>query len=99
VIVRKVFNERCLTYKCFFLPVLLIIVLYITIRHPESLLISEAQVLRACKMYTVVKTYPEESQPSHMGMERIKEYIDKIPESIWEEGCGPSQEKEGKEEI
>jgi hypothetical protein len=73
----------------FFILGQLIVLFYITVRYPASLLISEAQVLRACKIYAIVKTYPLKAQPHHMGMDHIMEYITKVPESMFEEGCQP----------
>jgi hypothetical protein len=36
----------------------------------------------------MAKTYPPEARPDHWGMTSIKNYLENIPESIWEEGCG-----------
>ncbi|MFW9991529.1 MAG: hypothetical protein ACFFD4_05680 [Candidatus Odinarchaeota archaeon] len=74
-----------LNYVTTFIAVIILFI--ITTWYPESLLISEAQVLRACKIYAIVKTYPPVNQPDHWGLASIKNYLESIPESIWKEGC------------
>ncbi len=56
---------------------------FIALRHPESFLISQAQVLRAHKLYKIVKTIPKEV-PSYFGMDRIVNYLNEIPESVFD---------------
>jgi hypothetical protein len=56
-------------------------------RYPECLLITEVQAMRACKIYAAVKAYPD-TLPTSLGMDKLKQYVDAIPESLWDKGCG-----------
>jgi len=60
---------------------------FIAIGYPESFLISQAQIIRACQLYKIVKTQPEETHPSYWGVDRIKQYINDVPKAVFEDGC------------
>lgn len=64
-----------------------ILIAYNAFRYPESLLISEVQVIRACKIYRKFKMPKNMKEPSYWGFKRIKKYLDLIPKSYFEEKC------------
>ena len=73
-------------YEIFFIPAS-ILLLIVTFRYPEALLISQAQVQRACKLYVKLHIHEQSPESKHWGFDRIVDYINSIPESTWEMRC------------
>ena len=67
--------------------IFVILIFYVAIRYPEFLLITEAQILRACKLYLKVQVLDQPLVPEKWGLEQIKTYIQSIPASFFEGKC------------
>ncbi|MFX0052954.1 MAG: hypothetical protein ACFE8U_16885, partial [Candidatus Hermodarchaeota archaeon] len=66
---------------------IVILTFYITVRYPEFLFVSEAQILRACKLYVKVRVLDQPRALEQWGLEQIKTYVQSIPASIFEDAC------------
>ncbi len=60
---------------------------FISIGFPESFLISQTQIVRICQLYKIVKGQLKETEPEHWGIERIEQYINEVPNAVFEDGC------------
>jgi hypothetical protein len=67
--------------------IFVVLVFYIAVRYAEFLLVSEAQVLRACRLYAKLQAVQETYRLEKWGLVQIKEYIESIPDSIFIEAC------------
>jgi hypothetical protein len=71
---------------------LVILTIYLAIRYPEFLLVSEAQVLRLCRLYTEIQILKQSSFEEKYGFDHIKEYIQSVPMAVFEDNCPDVEE-------
>ena len=72
--------------------ILVILTLYLALRYPEFLLVSEAQVLRACKLYNEFQILDQSPLEEVWGFDHIKEYIQSVPVAVFEDNCPDVEE-------
>ncbi|MFX0125244.1 MAG: hypothetical protein ACFFAE_16575 [Candidatus Hodarchaeota archaeon] len=63
------------------------ILTYVSVCYPEFLFVSEAQILRVCKLFVKVRVLEEPRILEQWGLEPIKIYVQSIPASIFEDAC------------
>jgi hypothetical protein len=71
---------------------IVILTIYLALRYPEFLLVSEAQVLRLCRLYTEIQLLKESSFEEKYGFDHIKEYIQSVPMAVFEDHCPEIEE-------
>lgn len=59
-----------------------LVVVFITVRYPEAVLISQPQIIRAINLYQSIKSLETEQDIQNFGMTSLIDYIDRIPSEL-----------------
>ncbi|MFX1506746.1 MAG: hypothetical protein ACFFDC_11650 [Promethearchaeota archaeon] len=59
-----------------------LVVVFITVRYPEAVLISQPQIIRAVNLYQSIKSLETKQDTQNFGMASLIDYIDRIPAEL-----------------
>ena len=60
----------------------MLLIIFITLRYPESLLISESEIIRSGNLYTTVQNLNSVQEIKNFGMPQLVEYIKSLPTDL-----------------